>query len=218
MKAQTTRGEQPERPVCAEPLAPPFRLARFRQTCQRLSIATGFYFANHVIAKIPSYSVRHLFYRKLMGIRIGRSSSIAMDCFLTGFATGWSIRIGDHSTVNRRCYLDGRRGIEIGNNVNVSPEVYIVTFTHDPQSPTFACKGGPVVIEDHAWIGVRAVLLPGVRVGEGAVVGAGAVVTRDVPPYTIVGGVPATPRGERTRNLDYRTSWFPFYDTDIDCN
>ena len=191
-------------------------MGNLRQSWQRVFVATGFYIANHVIAKLPSYTVRHLFYRKVMGLRIGRSSSIAMGCFLTGFATGWSIRIGDNSAVNRRCYLDGRRGIEIGNNVNVSPEVYIVTFTHDPQSPTFACKGGPVVIDDHAWIGARAILMPGVHVGEGAVVGAGAVVTHDVAPYSIVGGAPARPIGERVRNLDYRTSWFPFYDTDID--
>jgi acetyltransferase-like isoleucine patch superfamily enzyme len=191
-------------------------MGNLRQRLQRVFVATGFYIANHVIAKLPSYTARHLFYRKVMGIRIGRSSSISMDCFLTGFATGWSIRLGDNSVVNRRCYLDGRRGIEIGNNVNVSPEVYIVTFTHDPQSPTFACKGGPVVIDDHAWIGARAILMPGVHVGEGAVVGAGAVVTHDVAPYSIVGGVPAQRIGDRTRDLDYRTSWFPFYDTDID--
>jgi len=191
-------------------------MGNLRQSWQRVFVATGFYIANHLIAKLPSYTARHFFYRKVMGIGIGRSSSVAMDCFLTGFATGWSIRIGDNSAVNRRCYLDGRRGIEIGNNVNVSPEVYIVTFTHDPQSPTFACKGGPVVIDDHAWIGARAILMPGVHVGEGAVVGAGAVVTHDVAPYSIVGGAPARPIGERVRNLDYRTSWFPFYDTDID--
>ncbi|HYC21564.1 MAG TPA: acyltransferase [Candidatus Bathyarchaeia archaeon] len=191
-------------------------MGNLRQSWQRVFVATGFYIANHLIAKLPSYTARHFFYRKVMGIRIGRSSSVAMDCFLTGFATGWSIRIGDNSAVNRRCYLDGRRGIEIGNNVNVSPEVYIVTFTHDPQSPTFACKGGPVVIDDHAWIGARAILMPGVHVGEGAVVGAGAVVTHDVAPYSIVGGAPARPIGERVRKLDYRTSWFPFYDTDID--
>jgi len=191
-------------------------MGNLRQSWQRVFVATGFYIANHLIAKLPFYTARHLFYRKVMGVRIGRSSSIAMDCFLTGFATGWSIRLGDNSAVNRRCYLDGRRGIEIGNNVNVSPEVYIVTFTHDPQSPTFACKGAPVVIDDHAWIGARAVLMPGVHVGEGAVVGAGAVVTHDVAPYSIVGGVPARPIGERVRDLDYRTSWFPFYDTDID--
>ena len=74
---------------------------------------------------------------------------------------------------------------------------------HDPQSPDFAIRGGPVVIEDYAWIGGRAVILPGLRIGEGAVVATGAVVTKDVPPYTIVGGVPDTRSGsaQRTCNI-----------------
>lgn len=186
------------------------------QRLRHFAVALLFYVANHVVAHIPSETLRHLFYRLALRCRIGPRSSIAMGCFLTGFATGWSLRIGSHSAINRRCYLDARQGIEIGDNVNISPEVYILTFQHDPQSPTFAGVGGPVIIEDHAWIGVRALLLPGVRIGEGAVVAAGAVVTRDVAPYTIVAGVPARVRRERTRELRYRTDWHPWFDTDID--
>ena len=188
------------------------------QRLRHFAMALRFYVANHLIARIPSETVRHLFYRGAMHVRIGARSSVAMDCFLTGFATGWSLRIGANTAINRRCYLDARQGIEIGDNVNVSPEVYILTYQHDPQSPTFASYGAPVVIEDHAWIGVRAILLPGVRIGEGAVVAAGAVVASDVPPYTIVAGVPATVRKERTRELRYRTDWHPWFDTDIDGN
>ena len=188
------------------------------QRLRHFAAALRFYVANHVVAKIPSETVRHLFYRGAMHVKIGDRSSIAMDCFLTGFATGWSLRVGANTAINRRCYLDARQGIEIGDNVNVSPEVYILTYQHDPQSPTFASHGAPVVIEDHAWIGVRAILLPGVRIGEGAVVAAGAVVTTDVPPYAIVAGVPATVKKERTRDLRYRTDWHPWFDTDIDGN
>ena len=75
---------------------------------------------------------------------------------------------------------------------------------HDPQHPDFDCRGGPVTIGDRAWIGARAIILPNTRIGEGAVVSAGAVVTRDVDPYTIVGGNPARPVGERTRDLRYQ--------------
>jgi acetyltransferase-like isoleucine patch superfamily enzyme len=200
----------------ADPIpAPPPPLA---QRLRHFAMALRFYVANHVIAKVPSEAVRHLFYRGALHVKIGSRSSIAMDCFLTGFATGWSLRIGAHTAINRRCYLDARQGIEIGSNVNVSPEVYILTYQHDAQSPTFASYGAPVVIEDHAWIGVRAVLLPGVRIGEGAVVAAGAVVASNVPPYTIVAGVPATVKKERTRDLRYRTDWHPWFDTDIDGN
>ena len=200
--------------MAAEPIPAP--LPPLLQRVRHFAVAVLFYLANHLVAKIPSETVRHLFYRGVLRIRIGAQSSVAMDCFLTGFATGWSLSIGANSAINRRCYLDARLGIQIGNNVNVSPEVYILTYQHDAQSATFASVGAPVVIEDHAWIGVRAILLPGARIGEGAVVAAGAVVTGDIPPYTIVAGVPATVRKERTRDLAYRTSWHPWFDTDID--
>ena len=67
-----------------------------------------------------------------------------------------------------------------------------------------ASKGGLVVIIDRAWISCRVVILPGVTVGEGAVVAAGAVVTKNVPPYTIVAGVPAKEVGKRTKDLRYK--------------
>lgn len=153
-----------------------------------------------------------------MRFDIGQNSSIAMDCFFTGFATGWSFHVGDNTVINRRCYFDARVGIHIGNNVNISPEVYILTFQHDPQSSSFECKGSAVTIEDYAWIGVRAIILPGVTIGRGAVIGAGAVVTKSLPPYSIAAGVPATVIKERTRDLTYMTRFRPFYDTDIDGN
>jgi acetyltransferase-like isoleucine patch superfamily enzyme len=90
--------------------------------------------------------------------------------------------------------------------------VWIWTLEHDPQSPAFATTGGPVVIEDYAWVSCRTVILPNVRIGRGAVVAAGAVVTRDVPDYAIVGGVPAKVIGERSRDLNYELSWYqPFF-------
>jgi maltose O-acetyltransferase len=69
--------------------------------------------------------------------------------------------------------------------------------------PNFGCESAPVVIEDFAWISCRTVVLPGTRIGKGAVVAAGAVVTKDVEPYSIVAGVPAKKIGERSRDLNY---------------
>jgi len=113
------------------------------------------------------------------------------------------IKIGAHSVIGHYAILDGRFGIYIGENVNLSTGVWIWTSEHDPQDPDFKAGGSSVTIEDYAWISCRVVILPGVRIGRGAVVAAGAVVTKDVDPYAIVGGVPAKVIGMRSRELHY---------------
>lgn len=173
--------------------------------------ALQFYFLNNFLLRFAPHAARCWFMRKVLGYRIGRNSSIAMSCFFTGD----DITIGENTAVNRFCYLDGRGPLYIGNNVNVSHYSIIHTLTHITNSPYFHAQQRPVAIMDHAWIGARAIILPGVTIGEGAVVSAGSVVSRDVPPYAIVVGNPAQVVGERTRDLRYSTRYFPFFDTDI---
>jgi acetyltransferase-like isoleucine patch superfamily enzyme len=189
---------RPRRPVL------PAKLRRFKR-------AVYLYLGNHWINQIPSFRVRHWYYRHVLHYSIGRESSIHMGTFVTGDL----ISIGDNVVINRHCYLDGRVGLEIRNNVNISPEVYIVSMEHDPDSPTFATRGGLVVIEDNVWVGARAMITPGVTLGEGAVIGAGAVVVRSVAPYRIAVGVPAREIRDRCRCLIYRSRYFPWFDTDV---
>ncbi|OGW40304.1 MAG: acetyltransferase [Nitrospirae bacterium GWD2_57_9] len=170
-----------------------------------------FYLANHVVMNQPFYGVRHWFLRLFCRIEIGADSSIHMGCFITGS----NIKIGNNTVINRQTYLDGRAGLTIGSNVNISHQTLIQTLTHDPQDARFGILRKPVVIADHVWIGSRALILPGVTIGEGAVIGAGSVVTRDIPPYTIAVGNPAKVIKTRNRNLEYETRYFPYFDTDI---
>lgn len=173
--------------------------------------ALKWYLANNIAMYFFPYKLRHWYLRTVCGIQIGRDSSVAMKCYISG----GSVYIGDNTVINRFTYLDGRVPLYIGNNVNVSHYCIIHTLTHDPQNPYFVCIEKPVAIMDHAWIGARSIVLPGVRVGEGAVVAAGAVVTKDVAPYTIVAGNPARPIGQRSRDIRYSSRYFPFFDTDI---
>ena len=173
--------------------------------------ALSYYIANHWIANVPSFHLRHWYLRRILRFSIGGNSSIHMGVFVTGR----NIKLGNHVVINRRVYLDGRIGVEIHNNVSISPEVYIISMEHDPNDPLFATRGGTVTIDDNVWIGSRAMILPGIHIGKGAVVGAGAVVTRDVLPYQIVAGVPARVIGMRNRQIDYRCVYFPWFDTDI---
>jgi acetyltransferase-like isoleucine patch superfamily enzyme len=118
----------------------------------------------------------------------------------------WKLRIGNSSVVGHHVMLDARKGLDIGENVNISSEVMIWTLHHDYNDKYFGAIGDKVVIEDYAWICSRAIILPGVNIGKGAVVASGAVVTKNVEAYSIVGGIPAKKIGERNKDLDYNLS------------
>lgn len=110
------------------------------------------------------------------------------------FSTGGGISIGSGSGLGVNCHVHGP--LRIGDNVMMGPEVTILTHTHriDRTDIPMGKQGSmvsEVVIGDDVWIGMRAIILPGVRIGSGVVIGAGAVVTKDVPDYAVVGGVPA---------------------------
>lgn len=155
-----------------------------------------------VVGWLPSHRLRLLLYR-VFGMQIGRGSHIYMGAEIR--APRW-IKIGTGTSIGHDAILDGRGRLTIGNNVNLSSGVWIWTRSHDVNSPTFAGTRAPVIIEDYAWLSCRVVILQGVTIGEGAVVAAGAVVTKDVESYTIVGGVPAKKIGERPRGLKYELS------------
>lgn len=106
--------------------------------------------------------------------------------------------LGVNSVINYGSTIDTRGGeVVIGDYVDLAPEVNVWTLEHDPQDPSHAARGERVVIDDYAWVANRAVILPGVTIGRGAVVAAGAVVTKSVAPFAIVAGVPARQIGRR---------------------
>lgn len=171
--------------------------------------AGGFfaYLYNGLLTHAPIHAIRRTYLAAYLG-GIGSQTTVQMGC---RFLHGRKVHLGSHNVINFGCVLDGRvYEVRTGSNVSIGPEAVILTLGHDPASPGFADRGGPVNVEDRAWIGYRALILPGVTIGEGAVVAAGAVVTRSVEPYSIVAGVPARRIGERTRDLTYDLHSRPF--------
>ena len=164
------------------------------------------------IAQIPSHHIRNFFYRYIYLMKLDKNVVIYSGCEIR---EPQGITIGEGTIIGDNAILDGRAGITIGRHVNFSSNVRIWTLQHDYRDPDFACREehyGPVRIEDRAWIGPHTIILHDVTIGEGAVVAAGAVVTKDVPPYPVWGGVPARQIGLRPRNLRYKFNgshaWF----------
>jgi acetyltransferase-like isoleucine patch superfamily enzyme len=158
------------------------------------------WFINSILNSIPFWWVRKGVYR-ICHFSIGKGSEIDLHQY---FMRPGFFRLGSYSHINQNCLLDLRGGITIGNSVSISHRVMLITGTHDIHSPNFPAVFRPIIIHDYAWIGAGATLLPGVEIGEGAVVAAGAVVTKSVAPYTVVAGIPAVKIKERPRALSYR--------------
>lgn len=112
------------------------------------------------------------------------------------------VSIGNDTVVNIHTSLDGNGGLTIGSNVMIGPYCQILTANHcferrDVPMKKQGIKTAPVVIEDDVWLGINVIVMPGVRIKTGAIVGANAVVTKNVESYHIVAGVPAKTIGIR---------------------
>ena len=159
-----------------------------------------------IIGNIPSHHFRLWWFKNIYHLQIGVQSSIHRKCRMIHGYNG-HIVIGNNCVINYDVVLDGREGIMIGDNVNIAEGSAIYTLQHDIDDPHFGTEGGPVTIDNHVFIGVNSLILPRVHIGEGAVIAAGAVVTRSVEPYTVVGGIPARFIRYRNRNISYKTNY-----------
>jgi acetyltransferase-like isoleucine patch superfamily enzyme len=162
-----------------------------------------------VLGHLPGRRLRTWLARHVLGLRIHPKAVLHQ---WRDLRSPGKIEIGEDSVIGFWATIDGREGVRIGKHVNLSSEVALWTLQHDPDDRGFGARGGPIEIDDYAWVSFRATVLPGVRIGRGAVVAANAVVTKDVEDYAIVGGTPATVIGRRSKDLDYklgvRIPWF----------
>lgn len=156
---------------------------------------------------IPVYQLRVFFLRlflKKMGknIYVGRNLKVISP---------YNICIGDNVVINDGVLLDGRRSLNIGNNVDIARDAAIWTLQHDYNDDYHRVSGGPVHIEDYCWICYRSVVLPNILIGRGAVVAAGALVTKNIPPLKVYGGIPAHEINTRMSGLKYELIFKPHF-------
>lgn len=166
----------------------------------------GKYIFNTYLMKIPSRTLRIYFSKKMCNI-IGKNVFIGIGVQLRG--KPGNISIGDNSIINSNIILDGREKITIGSNVDMGENTIIWTVEHDPNDNNHNVKSASVFIEDYVWIATNVVILPGVKIGKGAVIACNSVVTKDVPAMVIVGGIPAKKIGDRTNDLSYKLFYKP---------
>ncbi len=158
---------------------------------------------NFVYACLPGFKLKKLFL-KLVGIQIGDQSYIHHGCKLFD----WSkIIIGDNVSIGPRCYLDNRRGILIGNNVAIAHDCKIYTLGHDNNSPFMESKGNNVIIEDDVFIYSNVLIMPNVKIAQGAIVYPGSVVTKDLGAFSINSGNPAQEIKSRQKQILYKNQY-----------
>ena len=164
-------------------------------------LSTLYHFCIEIIFNIPFAVARKIGAKILL-------KDVGKGCFFArclDVRSPYRISIGSFTRINKKVLLDGRgSSLVIGNNVDIAQEVNIWTLQHDYNDPYYSAVGKPVIVEDYVWIASRATILPGVTIGRGAVVASCAVVTKDVPPLSVVAGVPARIIGKRNDCMKYQ--------------
>lgn len=159
-----------------------------------------------LVGHIPIHTIRKIFYL-ISGLKMPLDSTIHLGA---NFFNPSGITLGHDTIVGDHCFLDGRAPLKIGNHTSLASQVLIYNDEHNINTD-YSNSFGPVTIEDYVFIGPRAIILPNLTIGRGAVVAAGAVVTKSIPPLEIWGGVPAKKIGDRQADLNYRLGramWF----------
>lgn len=146
-----------------------------------------------IIGNIPVSSIRSYAY-EFCGMKLGKDSVIHL---WARFYEPKNIEIGDDTQIGDNCFLDGRDKLKIGDHVDIASQVLIYNEEHNIGSLDFEASRSPVEIGDYVFVGPRSIILPGVKIGKGAVVAAGAIVTKNVPEFAIVAGIPAVKIGDR---------------------
>jgi acetyltransferase-like isoleucine patch superfamily enzyme len=151
-----------------------------------------------------------LWYWRRRGFELGDGCLIYPGVVLTG-----SVKMGRGCSISNNSFVSGLAGgVVLGDNVMIAPNCVIAAFDHgfaDPDVPMIRqpLVPGPVTIEDDVWLGANSTITAGVRIGQGSIVAAGAVVTKNVPPYSIVGGVPARLIGHRHSQAAEKSNRIP---------
>lgn len=146
----------------------------------------------------PAYNRLRVWWLRQLGYQVGARCAIYSEVKITG-----KVSLGAHSAISNSCYLAGSTaGISVGDFTMIGPNTVVVAFNHGFERTDVPMRlqrnvSESVMIEDDVWIGANCTICAGVRIGKGSIIGAGAVVTKDIPAYSIAAGIPARVVGNR---------------------
>lgn len=182
--------------ACPGKLAPVFR---FKNRIGQLLFGYAWY-ASKRDCRVPTQFLRKLIFRHIYGVNMAPGSAIYNA---SEIICPWNIELGKNSILGIGNIIDARGGLRIGDNVNLGHRVCIWTEQHLVNDTDFKSAVAPVTIGDRAWVSSNTTVLPGVCVGSGAVISAGAVLVKDADPFGIYSGNPAKRIGTRSFELRY---------------
>lgn len=163
---------------------------------------------NWVFSYFPVYAVRRLILKKAYGVVMGENVNIHMG---VKFLKPWGVSIGSNVNIQMGSFIDGRGGLVIGDNVDITLGVKILTQQHDLQDSFYTTISKPVKISANCIVGSFSLILPGVTLEEGAVVGAGSVVSRSIPEWSIAVGNPCAVKKSRCREINYQIGYARYF-------
>lgn len=164
-------------------------------------------FINYLVCYIPCWHIRKVLY-KILGMKIGKNARIHMGVKVL---IPWRIELGNNSIVNEFCFLDGRGGLKIGDNVSISIYSMMITGSHDKNSENFAYVANSIIIENCVWLGARAIILDGSILKQRTVIGAGSVFKGTTEENGVYVGVPAKKISSRKITSNYDIDYKPFF-------
>ncbi|WP_223510948.1 acyltransferase [Pseudomonas sp. BF-R-05] len=164
---------------------------------------------NWIICYTPSYAIRHFVLRNFYGVKTGKNVYIHMG---VKFLKPWGVIIGNNVNIQMGSFIDGRGGITIEDNVDITIGVKILTQQHNLQDSFYTTESKPVYISTNSVIGSFSLIMPGVSIGKGSVIGAGSVVSKSIPEWSIAVGNPCIVKKNRNQEINYTIGYArPFH-------